>query len=71
MCSSGQSTAHATHLIKVAAQAVLGLRPYFEVFGEDYPTPDGTCIRDYVHVIDLANAHLAALDYFEKAEIPT
>ena len=47
---SGQSTPHATHLIKVAAQTALGQRPYLEVFGTDYPTPDGTCVRDYIHV---------------------
>ncbi|MEZ0172148.1 UDP-glucose 4-epimerase GalE [Microvirga sp. TS319] len=58
---SGQSTPQATHLIKVAAQAALGQRPYLDVFGTDYPTPDGTCIRDYVQVNDLARAHLAAL----------
>ena len=63
---SGQSTPHATHLIKVAAQAALGQRPYLEVFGTDYPTPDGTCIRDYIHVMDLTNAHLAALNYLRK-----
>ena len=50
---SGQSTPHATHLIKVASQAALGERPYLEVFGTDYPTADGTCIRDYIHVSDL------------------
>ena len=60
---SGQSTQAATHLIKVAAQTALGERPYLEVFGNDYPTPDGTCIRDYIHVKDLASAHLAALAY--------
>ena len=60
---SGQSTPHATHLIKVALQAALGQRPYLEVFGTDYPTPDGTCIRDYIHVSDLIGAHLAALEY--------
>ena len=60
---SGQSTAHATHLIKVACEAALGERPYLEVFGTDYPTPDGTCIRDYIHVTDLARAHLDALRY--------
>jgi UDP-glucose 4-epimerase len=60
---SGQSTPEATHLIKVAVQVALGLRPYLEVFGTDYPTPDGTCIRDYIHVSDLADAHLAALRY--------
>jgi len=59
----GQSTLHATHLIKVAAQAALGRRPYLEVFGTDYATPDGTCVRDYIHVIDLTEAHLAALKY--------
>jgi UDP-glucose 4-epimerase len=60
---TGQSTPNATHLIKVAAQAALGVRPELEVFGTDYPTPDGTCIRDYIHVTDLARAHCAALDY--------
>lgn len=59
----GQSTANATHLIKVACQTALGQRPYLEVFGDDYPTPDGTCVRDYIHVSDLANAHTAALHY--------
>ena len=63
---SGQSTPHATHLIKVAAQAALGERPYLEVFGADYPTPDGTCVRDYIHVTDLTNAHLAALAYLRE-----
>jgi UDP-glucose 4-epimerase len=60
---SGQSTAHATHLIKVACETVVGERPYLEVFGTDYPTPDGTCIRDYIHVTDLVRAHLDALRY--------
>src|SRR5215467_1754251 len=60
---SGQSTPHATHLIKVACETALGKRPYMEVFGTDYPTPDGTCIRDYIHVTDLVRAHLAALRY--------
>ena len=63
---SGQSTPEATHLLKVAAQAALGQRPYLEVFGTDYPTPDGTCIRDYIQVNDLARAHLAALDYLRR-----
>lgn len=58
---TGQSTANATHLIKVACQAALGTRPGLEVFGTDYPTPDGSCLRDYIHVTDLAEAHLAAL----------
>lgn len=60
---TGQSTPNATHLIKIGVQAALKQRPHLEVFGEDYPTPDGTCIRDYVHVTDLAHAHLSALDY--------
>lgn len=58
---TGQSTAGATHLIKVACEAALGKRRGMDVFGTDYPTPDGTCIRDYIHVSDLANAHLKAL----------
>ncbi len=51
---SGQSTAGATHLIKVAAETALGKRPGMQVFGTDYETPDGTCVRDYIHVSDLA-----------------
>lgn len=60
---SGQSSARATHLIKMAAQAALRLRDGMDVFGTDYPTADGSCIRDYVHVSDLAQAHLDALRY--------
>jgi UDP-glucose 4-epimerase len=60
---TGQSTPRATHLIKVACETALGKRPRIEVFGTDYPTPDGTCIRDYIHVGDLAAAHMAALAY--------
>jgi UDP-glucose 4-epimerase len=59
---SGQSSARATHLIKIAAEAATGKREGMSIFGTDYPTPDGTCIRDYVHVSDLAKAHSAALD---------
>ena len=58
---SGQSTPNATHLIKVAVQAALGRRKGMEVFGTDYATPDGSCLRDYIHVTDLARAHLDAL----------
>ena len=58
---AGQSTPNATHLIKVACQTALGKRARMEVFGTDYPTPDGTCIRDYIHVSDLVAAHLDAL----------
>jgi UDP-glucose 4-epimerase len=60
---TGQSTPEATHLIKVAVQTALGLRPKMTVFGTDYPTPDGTGVRDYIHVADLIEAHLAALDH--------
>ncbi|MFZ2103298.1 MAG: UDP-glucose 4-epimerase GalE [Oricola sp.] len=58
---TGQSTDGATHLIKVACEAALGKRSGIEVFGADYATPDGTCVRDYIHVSDLANVHLLAL----------
>jgi UDP-glucose 4-epimerase len=58
---AGQSTARASHLIKAAVQAALGARPHLEVFGTDYPTEDGSCLRDYIQVTDLARAHLAAL----------
>jgi UDP-glucose-4-epimerase GalE len=51
-----------THLIPLVLQVALGQREYVEIFGTDYPTPDGTCIRDYIHVDDLAAAHLAALE---------
>jgi UDP-glucose-4-epimerase GalE len=51
-----------THLIPLVLQAILGVRPHVEIFGTDYPTPDGTCIRDYIHVDDLAEAHLLALE---------
>jgi len=60
---SGQYSKVATHLIKRACQAALDLLPHIDVFGNDYPTPDGTCVRDYIHVSDLARAHLAALDH--------
>jgi UDP-glucose 4-epimerase len=60
---AGQSTRGATHLIKVAVETALGLRPTLSVFGTDYPTPDGTCIRDYIHVSDLIAAHCDALAY--------
>lgn len=59
----GQATPEATHLIKVACQTACGLREKLSVFGDDYPTTDGTCIRDYIHVDDLAAAHLDALSY--------
>jgi UDP-glucose 4-epimerase len=64
---TGQSTRGATHLIKVAVETVLGIRPKIEVYGTDYPTPDGTCIRDYIHVTDLVRAHSDALRYLRAA----
>ena len=63
---SGQSTPKATHLIKVACETALGKRMQMEVFGTDYPTHDGTCIRDYIHVKDLARAHMSALAHLRK-----
>jgi UDP-glucose 4-epimerase len=60
---TGQSTAGATHLIKIAAEAATGKRASVSVFGTDYATPDGTGVRDYIHVSDLADAHVAALDW--------
>lgn len=63
---TGQSTPRATHLIKVACQTALGQRPYLEVFGTDFPTPDGSCLRDYIHVADLARAHVMALEHLRR-----
>ena len=62
---SGQATKNATHVIEIASQAAFGLRQGFEIFGDDYDTPDGTCVRDYIHVSDLAEAHLLAVRYLE------
>lgn len=67
----GQRTPEATHLIKVACQAALGKREYVSIYGTDYPTPDGTGIRDYIHIEDLASAHLHALDYLERGGAST
>jgi UDP-glucose 4-epimerase len=61
----GQATPNATHLIKVACEAACGRRDAVRVFGADYPTQDGTGVRDYVHVLDLAEAHVAALDHLD------
>ena len=58
---TGQRTKEATHLIKVAAEVATGRRNALQIFGDDYPTRDGTCVRDYIHVTDLADAHIAAL----------
>lgn len=62
----GQRTPLATHLIKAATQTACGLQPALPIYGDDYPTPDGTCIRDFIHVSDLAKAHLCALDYLQQ-----
>jgi UDP-glucose 4-epimerase len=63
---TGQATPAATHLIKVACETVVGKRPKMDMFGTDYPTPDGTCVRDYIHVSDLTQAHSAGLAYLRS-----
>lgn len=62
----GQATPEATHLIKVACECVNGIRDGMQIFGTDYDTRDGTCVRDYIHVEDLAKAHVMALDYMSR-----
>jgi UDP-glucose 4-epimerase len=66
----GQATPKATLLIKVACEAAVGKRPHVSIYGTDYPTPDGTGVRDYIHVEDLATAHLDALSYLRKGGTP-
>ncbi|MGQ0455995.1 MAG: UDP-glucose 4-epimerase GalE [Hyphomicrobium sp.] len=66
---SGQSTPNATHLIKVACETALGKRQELHVYGADYPTADGTCVRDYIHVTDLARAHLSALEHLKRGGV--
>lgn len=61
----GEGHHEETHLIPIVLQAACGKRPAIKIYGDDYPTPDGTCVRDYIHVFDLADAHIAALDYLE------
>jgi UDP-glucose 4-epimerase len=63
---TGQATIGATHLIKTAVETALGLRPQIDVFGTDYNTPDGTCVRDYIHVNDLVRAHFDALAHLRR-----
>jgi len=70
-CRVGQATPKATLLVKVACEAVVGKRPHVSIFGTDYPTPDGTGVRDYIHVEDLATAHLNALDYLRAGGVST
>lgn len=62
----GQSFPEPFHLINVASEAAFGKRPKVDIFGTDYPTPDGTCVRDYIHVSDLADAHVKSLEYLEQ-----
>lgn len=62
----GESRRHETHLLPLALDAMAGRRPPLRVFGRDYPTPDGTCVRDYVHVADIARAHLLALERIDQ-----
>ncbi len=65
---TGQSTPEATHLLKIATQTALGARKSMDIYGTDYPTPDGTCVRDYIHVSDLARAHILALQYLNEPD---
>lgn len=67
---SGQLSKPATHLIKVAVELATGQRDNMQIFGTDYPTDDGTCIRDYIHITDLIGAHMAALDYLIAGGTP-
>ena len=62
----GQRSANATHLIKVACECAVGKRESMNIFGDDYDTADGSCVRDYIHIDDLANAHLSAFEFLEN-----
>jgi len=62
----GEDHSPETHLMPLVLQAAMGKRPHISIYGTDYPTPDGTCVRDYIHISDLAQAHLLALDYLDK-----
>jgi UDP-arabinose 4-epimerase len=62
----GEAHAHETHLVPLVLDTAVGIRPFVEIFGGDFPTPDGTCIRDYVHVCDLADAHVLALAHLDR-----
>jgi UDP-glucose 4-epimerase len=64
--NAGEDHRPETHIIPLLLETAAGERPYFEIYGRDYPTPDGTCLRDYVHVLDIAEAHLLALDAPDK-----
>lgn len=65
---SGERHEPETHLIPIVLDAAAGTRPHVTIFGDDYPTRDGTCVRDYIHVLDLADAHLLALDFLRRNE---
>ena len=67
----GLATVGATHLLKIAVEAATGQRAKVDVFGTDYPTPDGSCVRDFIHVSDLAQAHRAALSYLRDGGAST
>jgi UDP-glucose 4-epimerase len=67
----GEATPDNSHLVKLACETALGLRPAMRINGTDYPTPDGTCVRDYIHVVDLARAHLAALEHLQRGGAST
>ncbi len=64
----GEDHTPETHLIPIILQVALGQRPHISIFGDDYATPDGTCIRDYIHVSDLADAHILAVEKLRRAE---
>jgi UDP-glucose 4-epimerase len=66
---AGEDHTPETHLIPLVIDAALGRRPDIAIFGDDYPTPDGTCIRDYIHVTDLADAHIRALDRLDESSV--
>lgn len=67
--SCGEDHEPETHLIPLVLQAAAGLRPYVEIYGDNYPTPDGTCIRDYIHVADLARAHILGLRALDRSAV--
>ena len=65
----GQARPLTTHVVNIAAEAALGVRSQAQIFGTDYPTPDGTCLRDFIHIEDLTEAHVAALDYLQHGGV--
>ena len=65
----GEDHTPETHLIPLAIDTLLGRRPVLQLFGDDYATPDGTCMRDYIHVTDLADAHIRAIDRLDSGSV--